>query len=72
MHAYATPRPAERHRSPVLVLTMFAVVLAALAFGAWQYLRADEPRGPDPLVPEGAHLRGDKSAPVTIVVFSVW
>jgi protein-disulfide isomerase len=53
----------------MLVLSLFVIVLAALAFGGWNYLQNQRPAMADPLVPESAHVTGDVNAPVTVVVF---
>ena len=62
--------PAKKHSSPALVLSLFAIVLAALAFGAWNYLLDEKSYVADPLIPESAYVNGESDAPVTVVVFS--
>ena len=65
----SAPR-AEPSTSPVLVLGLFAIVLAALVFAAWTYVLDHREGAPDPLVGATTHTRGSSDAPVTVVVFS--
>lgn len=60
---------APQHSSPVLVLGLFVIVLAALAFGGWNYLLNNRSVVSDPLIPDSAHVTGSGNAPVTVVVF---
>jgi hypothetical protein len=60
---YDTPAP--QHSSPVLVLGLFVIVLAALAFGGWNYLLNSRSVASNPLIPDSAHVTGSDSAPVT-------
>jgi protein-disulfide isomerase len=65
---YYTPAP--KHSSPVLVVGMFAIVLAALAFGWSNYVRDQHSAFDDPLIPASAHTTGSADAPVSVVIFS--
>ena len=58
-----------RHTSPTLVIGMFVMVLAALAYGAWVTLTDTGEVATDELVPDHVHTRGSASAPVSVVVF---
>lgn len=60
----------SRSSSPVLVVGLFVIVLAALAFAGWNYLTKDRFVSADPLVTESTHVKGDAGAPVSVVVFS--
>jgi protein-disulfide isomerase len=64
---YYTPIP--QRSSPILVLGLFIIVLAALAFGGWNYLLDKNAVAVDPLIPESAHVTGSEDAPVKVVVF---
>jgi protein-disulfide isomerase len=68
--AHANPYlPAPKQSSPILVLGLFAIILASLVFGGWNYLLKQHSIVPDPLVPPSAHITGSGDATVTVVVF---
>ena len=60
----------EQRSSSLLVVGLLAFVLAAVTISVFALLAGratDAP--PDPLVPEGAHVRGQPDAPLTMVLF---
>jgi protein-disulfide isomerase len=62
--------PAKQQSSPVIVLSLFVIVLAALGFGAWTFLLNQQDGSATRLVPENEPVKGDRDAPVTVVVFA--
>lgn len=62
--------PAKQQSSPVIVLSLFVIILAALVSGAWTFLLNSQSGPPDSLAPETVYVKGAGDAPVTVVVFS--
>lgn len=56
--------------SPSIVLSVCAIVLAALFWGALRYMQSNMARASDPLAPSYVDDGGDDSAPTSIVVYS--